>query len=557
MGIRRYFICIIFVVQYPANASDNEGEPFYDAGGNYYDFHPISENLERLNIDGSMRALGEDSIGQMRPIDLHVSESPLSIPPHHYYDDNIRRDDVPDVKYLDENEATKDGVLHDIDFYKRDNLDSLSDREKSTGVNRLYHTRYSNNGTGSPHNFTHHSTHGYNGTTHDLGQVNSSSCDAVTHSGCDVIHYERCDAKLRVCRCLNGYLREHGIVGLGGCKAASFYHGHLTVRASGVEQSYTPQQLQPIKHKLMTLIQLTFRKQDIQGVLGLDIDSIEKQDQRMTLSFELGMDKALTSGIGEIQHVLSQELLVTSDGELLLDPTVRENTGNETELSSLFSPLVEVNPCINSEHNYCGTHAICKYTNDVMSCHCQKGYDDPSPNLYRLPGEMCIEKCSCQNGGLCIDDDVLAGTKQCSCLKWYFGSQCQIDGKEVPVICSSSVGSLIFVGSLLCCCCYCCSKHKNNNVRSRMLHFSPDISILKLPRVWMDTTTSFHENDISPENNRRMSIASESNPYFDGYILEDIPLSTLPRHVEPHTQYYQATLGHHPATMSTHSFYRY
>lgn len=203
---------------YLCHLPDNEGEPFYDAGGNYYDFHPSSENLERLNIDGSMRALGEDNIGQMRPIDLHVSESPLSNPPHHYYDDNIRRDDVPDVKYLDENEASREGVIHENEFYKRGSLDSLSNTQKPTGVNQLYHNTYRNNDTGSPHNFTHDSTQSFNGTTHDSHKVNSSSCDSVTNSGCDVIHYERCDAKMRVCRCLNGYLRENGIVGLGGCK---------------------------------------------------------------------------------------------------------------------------------------------------------------------------------------------------------------------------------------------------------------------------------------------------------------------------------------------------
>ncbi|CAL1540841.1 unnamed protein product [Lymnaea stagnalis] len=560
-----YLTLSIIIIWYFFNLEVAKGQPYYDAEGNYYDVHPAMHESTAHGSDDPMRALTgnhENSGGALPAKEDDGKDTPLSnTPVPHYYDDFLKRDDVPDFKYLDEAESSKDAVLSPNNINKQGDGDTaLTMRHKPyDDDDTLYHHAYKNNATQVPRNqstLAGFPVRQFNHTFDDVQSGNGSSCDVITHSGCDVIHYERCDPLSGKCRCLNGYLRENALSGVGACKGASFYHGHLTVRAPGVEQSYTQQQLQPIKLRLMTLIQLTFKKQNIQGVLDLAIHSIEKQGQRMTLSFELGMDKALTSGLGDIQNVLSQELMVTPRGDLLLESASREASLNDSEFSRLFSPLVEVNPCIDDEHNYCGDHAVCRYASDMVSCQCQHGYNDPSPNLYRLPGELCVEKCSCHNGGLCVDDDIPLGTKQCSCLKWYFGAQCQIDGKEVMVICLSSLGSLILLGLLLCCCYYGCSRHKDNSVRSRMLHFSPDVSILKLPRVWMDTTTSFQENDTSPPNDRRLSIASE-NPYFDGYILEDIPLSTLPRHTESHSPYYQATLGHHPATMSSHSFYRY
>ncbi|XP_055884368.1 uncharacterized protein LOC106074200 [Biomphalaria glabrata] len=517
-----------------------KGQPYYDPEGNYYDLNPsapdvgVTSEPSTALAKTTSRASGNDS-----------KDSHPGVSGSHYYDEFMRRDDVPDVKYLEDTGASKEE-------------EDYAPLPRAMEPEMIFNHAYKNNATQPPRS-TFAQTDGLmvrisNRTQHEAGNI---SCDVVSNAGCDVIHYERCDPKTRSCQCLKGFLRETAAGGQGACKAASFYHGHLTVNAPGVDQSYSVEQLQPIKWRLMTLIQLTFTKQNIRGVLDLDIHSIEKQGQRMTLKFELTMDKSLTSGLGEIQNVLSQQLMVTPRGDMLLESEVKGALVNNSEYSSLFSPLVEINPCINSDHNYCSTHAICSYVGDAVTCQCENGFDDPTPNLYRLPGEHCVEKCHCQNGGLCVDDDILSGTKQCSCLKWYFGTQCEIDGKEVLVICCSSIGSLVVLSLLLCCCYYFCSKHKDSNVRSRMLHFSPDISILKLPRVWMDTTTSFHEHELSPENNRRISITSESNPYFDGYILEDIPLSTLPRHAEAHSPYYQTTLGHHQATMSSHSFYRY
>ncbi|BFY99284.1 hypothetical protein BsWGS_02324 [Bradybaena similaris] len=394
------------------------------------------------------------------------------------------------------------------------------------------------------------------GLNYDASLTNGSFCDPKSHSGCDVIHYERCSPERKQCRCLNGFLPENPSLGIGPCKAVSFYHGHIKLGAYKPSQRISDEQIVSIKQKLMNLIGLSLKRRGMDVLLDLNIHSVEMEGQQPSLTFELGLHKDILSGFEDIRSAISHDVVMMSEGEFLLDTS----SGHFTIGSNGSSPaLVEVNPCISQEHNHCSPHATCAYTSGSVSCQCHQGYEDVTPHVYRLPGEVCVEKCKCHNGGLCVTVDVLSGSRECSCLNWYFGAECQVNGKELLVICCCSMGSLVILGVTMCCCYYGCAKHKDNTARSSMFSFSPDISILKLPRVWMDTA-SYNDHELSPPDPRRMSMSSERSPYFDGYIMEDLPLGSVQRHGDNHSSYYQisqASLGHCPATISTHSFYRY
>ncbi|RUS75511.1 hypothetical protein EGW08_016728 [Elysia chlorotica] len=109
------------------------------------------------------------------------------------------------------------------------------------------------------------------------------------------------------------------------------------------------------------------------------------------------------------------------------------------------------------------------------------------------------------------------------------------------VICVCCLGVILIIAVGLCCGFHARAKHKERVSKSRMFHFTPEPNIIKLPRVWMDTPS--YLDDLSPQNNRRMSMASTAdvNEYFGGFILEDLPASSIQRHADALSSYYQTT----------------
>ncbi|GFO03084.1 hypothetical protein PoB_002958900 [Plakobranchus ocellatus] len=358
-----------------------------------------------------------------------------------------------------------------------------------------------------------------------LDYVEATECDPETHFRCDVIHFERCDIETRKCRCLNGYLRDADDT--GSCHAANFYHGHVTMGTSNPDRKYSVKQMNSIRLELLQkannvfLIAITiyqirqlFKMRNISGVLDISINSYEAKDQELDITFDLSINKALVPEMEDMESLwkdLTMLPLSEEPQEDLQDLPATNYTANSQRNGFKFeSPLIEINQCSQEAYHHCSPLAQCLYESPKVTCRCQPGFEDAALDLHRLPGEVCIEKCNCRNGGICLNVDEVRGTKQCRAAK------------------------------------------------SRMFHFAPEPNILKLPRVWMDTT-SFHA-DLSPQNPRRMSMASgaDCNEYFGGFILEDLAGPNIQRHADALTSYYQTTanLCGVPST-SQQSLYRY
>ncbi|RUS75510.1 hypothetical protein EGW08_016727 [Elysia chlorotica] len=165
-------------------------------------------------------------------------------------------------------------------------------------------------------------------------------CDMETHTGCDVIHFERCDQLTRKCRCLHGYVRNWE--GGGQCQAASFYHGHVTMRDVRSDTSFYKQKMGTVRVELLRTIQQLLKKRSGIRLLDVTINSVETRGEELILSFDLSMAKATLLETEDVDTLWKELVLLSSSGDL--QPLVAINiTSNAQEKGfNIFSPLVGV-----------------------------------------------------------------------------------------------------------------------------------------------------------------------------------------------------------------------
>jgi len=124
----------------------------------------------------------------------------------------------------------------------------------------------------------------------------------------------------------------------------------------------------------------------------------------------------------DVCQVLGNFLQDVATGDNFLD----QKNVRATVLSKVLEKAKD--PCTSPELNYCSEHAYC-FHNDTYTyqCVCMEGYSDLSITEY--PGEVCEVVCgreSCENDGHCR---VEADTVRCSCVNWFVGERCEVNGK--------------------------------------------------------------------------------------------------------------------------------
>lgn len=76
------------------------------------------------------------------------------------------------------------------------------------------------------------------------------------------------------------------------------------------------------------------------GVLKLDVGSVEVEGQQMSFTFELGLDKSVLLESQDIQKALAQDLAVTSRDDAAPEQITLKGSNNSTsKLSALLGKL--------------------------------------------------------------------------------------------------------------------------------------------------------------------------------------------------------------------------
>ncbi|XP_046374743.1 uncharacterized protein LOC124147935 isoform X1 [Haliotis rufescens] len=349
------------------------------------------------------------------------------------------------------------------------------------------------------------------------------TCTQRTHKGCDVINYERC-TQMGTCECLRGYLKD---VITEKCIAAQFFTGEIELANDYTEDFADKSSDAYIKltSQLQQVLLRAFKSQDVAGILRIKVTNIATE--KVLVTFEIAVDKVNSGGRDYLQRQYYQGLTSTAHRDENEGLVKLKGTdlilGTNGSIAWYLKPFTETNHCVERAHNYCDVNARCTHKMRSFTCSCNDGFVDVSPDKLRTPGEQCAVKCPCRNNGTC---DSVNGKTECRCPKWFIGSNCEINGKDLLIICCSVLGGLLVLTVLLCLVCICAVKNRKSSRSSTVGVGSLDTSVVKLPRVWMDGTRPY---ELPPRDTRRWSYVSEPIRYVDEYMMDDyVHAETLP-----------------------------
>ncbi|KAK6171897.1 hypothetical protein SNE40_018320 [Patella caerulea] len=373
----------------------------------------------------------------------------------------------------------------------------------------------------------------------DDQQLNLTRCEPGFNDECDVNNYERCSTKGR-CICLQGYLPDRQT---GTCVAAQFFRGEITFANKFSESLNDTNSDEYVKFnsEIRQVLYSAFSNQRLKGILDVYIISFDPDSNKAV--FEVALDKNSSPRREKLQTMYNRGLTAVAyvDTDRLVKLTgTGLILGKNASMSQYLQLLTEYSHCVDANHNYCDMNARCTHRMRTFSCRCQDGFDDISPDVFKTPGEVCRFACKCKNNGTC---EVVEGAETCSCPNWFIGSNCEINGKELLIICASVLGGLLILTVLMCFICICTMRKRSRSSRSSAIGMGSnlDTSVVKLPRVWMDGSRPY---EVPPRDTRRWSYVSEPIRYIDEYMMDDyVHAETLPlpRHQDGNKKrYYNA-----------------